>query len=242
MNLFIIPGNPPAVHFYNKWIEEIAETHPDYGAFVSAYDTNLSPSSPRYLEAVAANHTKNLEKYYLEVKKPITVVGHSLGAWMALKTLTAHSKIIERCYLLYPFLQKPTARGRLILGLTHKFTKWRKFESAIIKSKPILSRIFTALDKVSTEEMRSTLRLAHHEHSTIANRRSPEDLAVKNLSPELAKKLRFIYCENDTWCPPELQKNLRKSLKNKKVYAKHDFIISSHERAQVFRTMLELAD
>ena len=64
MNSLLIPGNPPAVSFYEDWAREIVQRQPSAQVRVSAY-----PLPPRGLKSrdamarIADHHVQNLKRF-----------------------------------------------------------------------------------------------------------------------------------------------------------------------------------
>jgi hypothetical protein len=68
MNYLLIPGNPPAVHFYEEWKNEIELSQKDFLTRVSSYGQltkNNSISSK--LDEMITHHHEQLENF-IEIK------------------------------------------------------------------------------------------------------------------------------------------------------------------------------
>ncbi|MBS0653876.1 MAG: hypothetical protein JSR39_10190, partial [Verrucomicrobia bacterium] len=154
MHLFIIPGNPPALYFYELWAEEIQREHGKCSVYISPYpQLPNSDDSSRYLSDTALIHGQQLLNFHQVAKKKVVIIGHSLGAWMALELLKEHDEIIENCFLLYPFLLRPSLKGRAILKSMRHLYRVPFIEDLLLGSRGILERFFEDLRYVTDEEL-----------------------------------------------------------------------------------------
>jgi pimeloyl-ACP methyl ester carboxylesterase len=236
MNYFIIPGNPPALHFYQIWKQEIQAAHPQTSIMISPYPRYpLKQSSEDYFKLILNFHAEQLQAFQKTVNQPVTVIGHSLGGWMALNLLSSHEASIDSCILLYPFLRAPSLKGKIILKSLHQLHKNSSFEKWVLKVRPLCEKINRDLRYVTDEELRSTLNLAHHEYVMIGKVKS-----LPKLDSPLYQKIRLIYCDDDTWCADQTLRNMIPYVSHLKTNAKHGFIVSKHQREVVFRNIQEL--
>ncbi len=235
MNLFIVPGNPPAVHFYKLWRSEILAAHPEYNIEVSSYSRHkLRIDSYQYLERVAEGHSAALERFRAEVGGPVTIVGHSLGGWMTLKLLEKSFEFVDNAFLLYPFLREPTRSGHRLLDLFHHLHQLPFLEKVFLKGRPYFKALYSDFQHLSDEEIRSALNLVYHERNSIAKQK-----VTPTIAPYLAKKLHLIYCDDDRWCSKDLVNDLTKIMTYTKTKATHGFVVSKKERATVFKAILK---
>lgn len=234
MHLFIIPGNPPALYFYKLWAGEIQREHAECSICISPYPhLPISNDSYRYLSDTAAIHSKELLTFYKAVKKKVIIIGHSVGAWMALQLLEEHNTIIENCFLLYPFLQRPSLKGRTILKSIRHLYQIPFVEDLLLNCRGILEKFFGDLKYVTDEELRTSLVLAYHEHKVISHCKETLQIPEK-----LRKKLHMIYCDQDTWCPSYTVNEMKKWISCEKTPTTHSFITSAQERAIVLKALL----
>lgn len=233
MNLFIIPGNPPARYFYERWTDEIRCEVGQCSVYISPYPTlHKCDDSFKYMSDTAAAHAQEFLAFHRSVQGNVILVGHSLGAWMALQLLKEHDPIIEKCFLLYPFLRRPTLRGRFILKLTRHLYRIGKL---VLRYRGILERFFKDLKHVTDEELRASLAIIRHEHKVIGLHEGPVQI------PEaLREKLHMLYCEGDTWCPSHTINELKQWILSEKTDATHGFITSAAERAIVLSRILRM--
>lgn len=232
MHLFIIPGNPPALYFYKLWAEEIKREYPGCSIYISPYPNLPISKDSKYLNDTAEIHGRELLAFHKTVKKKVIIIGHSLGAWMALHLLEEHNMIIEKCLLLYPFLQRPTLKGRLILKSIRHLYQIPFTEDVLLSCRSILEKFFKDLKYVTDEELRTSLALAYHEYKVIGRYQG-----TLQIPQQLRGKLHMIYCDQDTWCPLHTVNEMKKWISCEKIATTHGFITSAHERTIVLKTL-----
>ncbi len=237
MHFFIIPGNPPALYFYKLWAEEIQREYSECSICISSYPSLPSyDDSSKYLNNVAAIHGQELLAFHKSVKEKVIIIGHSLGAYMALSLLKGYDTIIENCLLLYPFLQRPGLKGRVILKSMRHFHKIPFAEKLLLNCRSILERFFQDLKYVTDEEFRVSLTLAYHEHKVIGDCKG-----TLQIPERLHEKLHMIYCDRDTWCPAYTVNEMKKWISCEKIAATHGFVTSKEERAIVLKALMRSA-
>ena len=234
MHLFIIPGNPPALYFYELWAEEIRREVTECSVYISPYPRlPTSVDSFSYLSDMAVIHGQELMALHKAVQEKIVVIGHSLGAWMALQLLKDHNTIIEDCFLLYPFLKRPSLKGRVILKSIQTLYRVPFIEDILLGCRGFLGRFIENLEYVTNEELRTSLALAYHEHMVIG-----QHIGTLEIPEQLREKLHMLYCDPDTWCPPHTVNEMKKWISSEKIATTHGFITSPQERAAVLKALL----
>lgn len=146
---------------------------------------------------------------------------------MALKLLETHNDLIERCLLLYPFLKRPTLKGRAILQIA-KYLR----PDFLLSKRGLLERIIKDLKYVTDKELRSGLALTYHEQKVIGRNNAP-----LHIPKHFHQKLHLLYCEQDTWCPSSTVNELKQWISCEKAETSHGFITSPEERAKVLQTL-----
>ncbi len=233
MHLFIIPGNPPALHFYELWAEEIKKEYKASSVYISPYPFLPNrEDSLDYLNQVAAIHRENLVTFQKKAQAQVTVIGHSLGGWMALRLLENHPDLIENCLLLYPFLRRPSLKGRIVLRSMRQIVRLSFLKEALLKHRKKLERVFDELPYVTDQELRTSLLLIDHEYTVIGRYSGPLEIPQ-----HLSNKLHMLYCDRDKWCPTPTIRALQTSISSEKTEARHGFITSKEERAIVLKTL-----
>lgn len=234
MRLFIIPGNPPAVYFYKLWAEEIRREYAECSIHISPYpQLPTSNNSFRYLKETASMHGRELLAFHKATGEKVMIIGHSLGAWMALHLLEEYSEIIESCLLLHPFLRRPSFKGRAILKSMRYLYRVPFMEDLLLSCRSILERLSEDLRYVSDEELRTSLTLAYHEYEVISRYKG-----TLQILEQWRKKLYMIYCDQDKWCPSHTVNEIKKWIPSEKTDATHGFITSAQERATVLKSFL----
>jgi len=229
VNLFIIPGNPPAVHYYDLWGQELVAAGLIRAYRVSAYPRfELRTDSVDYFCRVADHHAQAFLDYCANSEDPVRVLGHSLGGSMALEILERHSALVVSCILLHPFLRAPAVRGQAILSLLRRLHYSPLFEKSLLRFRPLLQRLVSDFKNLSDEELKTFLNLAFHESVVMGSDRSP-----LRINPRLVSKIQLLYCQNDTWCPPETVAQLASQLSLKDCGVSHAFVVSAKERAKM---------
>ncbi len=232
MNVFIIPGNPPATYFYEMWGREMVDC-----GFAKSFKVAKYPcfekvhSSIEYFKKVEDEHFENYKRYLESIEGPVLLVGHSLGEYFALKMLERQPELVEKCVLLHPFLRAPTSRGKNILRTVKRLRSIPFFEKVVMKSRPILERLSSDYKHLTDGELKACLNIVPHEFALLGNDKSP--LAI---APNISQKLRVFYSENDTWCPTSTISQVETNVKSKNCQLSHEFIVSKSQRTR----MLEL--
>jgi esterase/lipase len=235
MNYFIIPGNPPAVHFYEQWGKEIIAKEPTAKVRVSHYPRLAkNPNSESAMKEVLTAHREQLIAFYNETNSPISIIGHSLGGNIGLKILHEDmNEVIKKVILLHPFLRSPEKNGHLILKAAAFFYGKETLQSALIKNRKFLEYLSKDLPHVTNEEIEKSFHLAKHESITIATDRSPI-----NIHQEKRDKVSVFYSLKDTWCTVGVIKELREQVKLFECSEPHDFITSQLHRQSLFAKIL----
>ena len=231
MRYLLIPGNPPAAHFYKLWGQEISSIQPGAEVRVSPYP-NLphSINSPTEISnQILASHTANLLDFYKEQDAPITLIGHSLGGYYALKILEESSHMVEDAILLHPFLRAPHWRGKALLKSVRTMHSSALLKSLILKSRKYLEVFSSELPNVTDEELFSTFLICRMEDDTISKDNQP--VVIK---PNLKDKLKVFYAKNDTWCSPAVISDLKSQVYTSQCSEPHGFITDKTHRESLF--------
>lgn len=237
-NIFLIPGNPPALHFYKLWRDEILAVQPEAQIFIGPFPIlELRQSSVDYFRAFAHELEGRFLDWQKSVTGPVALIGHSVGGYFALEILKRQHSLVEECALLFPFLKAPTRRGRSILKIVQTLQGWSRFEPLALRLHPWLSKVHGDLAKVEKTEVRACLRLAFHEQQVISR-----DQSALEIAPALREKLLLLYGDNDTWCPQSLIETLKTQVRShQRVGASHAFIMYPDERAELYRALESLS-
>jgi predicted alpha/beta hydrolase family esterase len=227
MNYFIIPGNPPAVHFYQLWGSEIIVRVPTAKVKVSSYPKlEKNSNSESAMNEVLTAHLEQLMDFYNETKSPITIIGHSLGGNMALKILHQDmNEVVKKAILIHPFLKRPSKVGQIILKTAASFYDRDALQAGLIKNRRFLEYLSNDLPHVTNEEMEKAFHLAKHELIQIASDTNP-----LHIHPEKRDKVSVFYKHNDPWCPAGVIAELCEQVKLFECTEPHNFVTSKLHR------------
>jgi hypothetical protein len=234
MNYFIIPGNPPAVHFYKLWKKEIELFRPEAKVKICVYPRlEKENNSQVFFEKILLSHQEQLKQFYEEVQAPVTLIGHSLGGYFSLKLLEGSSDFIQQTILLHPFLRFPKKRGKLILRTVSFLEKSKTIQDLIVRKRNFLERFSDELPFVSDDELYKTFAIAKHEFKVIAQDKRP--LVIDDVYRD---KIRVFYHGNDTWCPPHVFKSLQTQISAVECSEPHGFITEKGLRQSLMKKIL----
>lgn len=219
--LYFLPGNPGLVDFYIPFLSGLYDRYSSSNlAIVGRGHLGHCPQiqdNPRHHseESLTIQIQTSLEvldaisTFYAKTR--IVVIGHSVGAWLALQALEKRPKAILAVFLLFPTLSNiaSTPNGRLLtpffspLGrqvlsslaglakylpeslLAFFFSHWPKQQLGVLRE-------FIS----SPQSVHASLSMAHEEMKTI------QDLD-QALIEQHSNKLFFFYAETDGWVGKE---------------------------------------
>jgi predicted alpha/beta hydrolase family esterase len=226
MNYFLIPGNPPAVHFYKQWQDEIHPTIPGSKTFVSAYPKlDKTNNSVQFMNLVHETHLHQLKKFHEVTKAPINLLAHSLGAYFALRLLEDAPELINKAILIHPFLRAPGKRGQLILKTVALLQKVGPIPKFIIKNRNVLERFSQELTHITNDELEMTFHIAKHESKIIG-----DDLSDIKMQTHHREKIVVFFNKKDTWCTNQVVYGLKNQVKMVECHEPHDFIVNKEHR------------
>jgi pimeloyl-ACP methyl ester carboxylesterase len=229
----MIPGNPPAVHFYELWKHEISKQLPSAQIMVSAY-TRPAPNlkSAVAIDQVVQEHAKALVAFHRKVHGPLILLGHSLGGYVALKLLEQCSDLIEHAILIHPFLRSPQARGQRILRAARLLRNVQMVPKLMFRYRGFIENHIEDLRGVTNDELLTCLELAAHEHQTIA-----QDQSELIVADKLRPKIKVLYTKNDIWCTPHVVASLGDQVFTQECVQPHGFITSKRHRDDLFEVI-----
>ncbi|MEZ4815889.1 MAG: hypothetical protein R3A80_11930 [Bdellovibrionota bacterium] len=228
MNIFIIPGNPPASYYYLKWIEELKESSLFSGFHFHIYpEFKNEKNSVRYLEKMISFYEGKLANL-----ENVVLLGHSVGGKIAYEIMKKNPSNVKKCYLLFPFLCRPGLRGRMVLSLVPQLTDLLGFE-VIFKSKNYIKYIVKEVEVLTREEVSVCLGIVSHERNTVA-----KTLTIERVDPVCGEKIKVFYTDGDTWCGKNSTKQFSKFLNSKKLNLSHEFVVKNSERALLTQELI----
>ncbi len=234
MRLFILPGNPPAQHFYRIWVDELRERVPSLQAQIAFYPLQVEATSDslayfeRLVEALRA------QLHAFTEREPADLVGHSLGGNLALQLLERDFARVERAHLLHPFLRRPRPKARALLQLAYQVSRRAPVAEWLVRAQPWIGRFLPDAHALTADEIRVFIQLAGHEHRTIAQNRSP-----LLLDSALKPKLRAYTTPGDIWCPPNVVEALARGSEHMTGPVPHDFVVHRRGRDRMTAFLLK---
>lgn len=238
LNIFIIPGNPPAKYFYDTWRQELKTHFPNsrlgYSSFPSFDSTPCETTDKE-----ANEYIEKLKQFYqVEIQKfcdteEVIIIGHSFGAYLANLLINNSELNIKHCYNIFPFMGSPNWMGKLTLSMAWSLSRSSILKKIILKNKNILSFVQNDILKIEELELRAALDLGLHENYLLKNKRSMDIFVTP-------QKNTLIYNTKDTWCNHETISILRKNHIAYKTHAKHDFVIDSLNRNLITDLLVRL--
>lgn len=237
MNYLLLPGNPPAIHFYQLWQNEITTLQPNFKTKVSSYPLLLkTKNSNQAMETVYLAHLEQLQNFYHETSEPINLIGHSLGGYFAMRLLEqANPAWIHQVVLLHPFLRKPNSMGKFILNSVATLQRYEILQKTVVKNRKFLEFFSSELPHVTDEEIFKTFHLGLHESRTIARDQSP--IHVRS---DLRDKVQVFYHPHDTWCQPHVINQLAQQIKVHECHEPHGFVTEEKYRRSLFEKIRSL--
>ncbi len=234
MNYFIIPGNPPAIHFYELWKNEIETTFPKANVKICHYPLLAKSSdSQLYFQWVFSSHLQQLIEFHQTSRDPITIIGHSIGAYFALKLLEEFENEIKDVILLYPFLRQPGLKGKLVLNMGKVIHSSNILQRFVIKNRKFLDFFSKDLSLVTNDELEKTFHIAKHEWNVVGLDDSP--LLFKE---EHRHKLRIYHHPRDTWCSSSFISTLREQVSLIECGEEHGFITNEKQRQSLLAKLV----
>jgi predicted alpha/beta hydrolase family esterase len=235
MNFFIIPGNPPALHFYELWQKEIEASVAGSKTFSSDYPLlETMTDSYSFMQHVSQHHQKNFQVFLEKSHGPILLLGHSLGSYFCLKLMDQFHEKIEKIVLIHPFLRKPTMRGRWILQTVSAVNQINPLKKIILNNRNKLEVIVSELRHISDEELMKTFPIASHELKVVG-----QDQSSIKVPEVYQKKVTIYHTKGDTWCSPQVIDELKAQVKTHLCDEPHDFIIHQSHRLSLLEEILK---
>jgi len=225
----IIPGNPPASYFYQKWCDELALTYPQYTFKTIPY--------PRFNTNHSDKYFSDIIEYYKDIihtqfkNHQIALIGHSIGGYFSTEILNRIPDQIEKCYLIFPFFGQAKLRGKYLLKLISTIDQTSILQKQFLKHKNLLGKIWKDLNFISHEELLASTRLAHHEKIHLQEFKKP----LLDISHH--HKLHLVYNHKDTWCPLNSVEKLQQMMNVTYIDSDHDFIVAPNQREQMTKLM-----
>ncbi len=224
MKIFVIPGNPPIKHFYEMWMDELAQS-----LSASNVDTHIFPSiadrkeSKEFLDEMTLFYENKIKQF--SGNEEVIIIAHSIGGYFANQILIRNPQLIKKCMLVFPFLGKPNLKGKCILKFASILNTSKRAKKVLFKNIHYLEKLVPELRPSTLEELEICVRLAAHEAKTLGRQKD-----MPHISNELREKIHGFYCDGDDWFTKRAINQLGKQLKLTKIDTRHDFITDKFHR------------
>ncbi|CUS21870.1 LAQU0S04e02674g1_1 [Lachancea quebecensis] len=137
--LFVfIPGNPGLIEYYVPFLQQIHEKNPDWeilGISHAGMNSRNDISCPVYTLQEQINHKIDVINSYAREHKKITIMGHSVGAFIAQKVLTSGllRGEVSRIGLLTPTVIDihRSEKGLKMASITERFPRFHELVSIL---------------------------------------------------------------------------------------------------------------
>jgi hypothetical protein len=204
--LVVIPGNPGSAVFYGDFVGRLKAL--GHEVLIDGHPNLAAPGS---LLPYAEHHAR-LVRERLAPGTEVVLVGHSVGAYLA-HLIVAHALLpVSRVFMLFPFLQRPAASGRLILaGLgARALATLRRLPPGLRRA--LVARSAgphwqAALAGLESPEALGWAAMARIERQEIATRTSARYL-FEHAFFRSAERFVPMLCAADRWAPPALDREL----------------------------------
>ncbi|KAM3162067.1 hypothetical protein ACU8KH_04199 [Lachancea thermotolerans] len=137
--LFVfIPGNPGLIEYYVPFLQQVHEKNPDWeilGISHAGMNSCNDIACPVYTLQEQINHKVDVINSYAQGNKKITIMGHSVGAFIAQKVVTSGllNGEVARVGLLTPTVIDihKSEKGLKLTAITERFPRFHQLVSAL---------------------------------------------------------------------------------------------------------------
>ncbi len=228
----LIPGNPAIKSYYEEWIKEIKEEYEfwdiTYATSYVLFDKKLS--SHEYDQAMRSHY----EKIFLEVanSEKVTIIGHSVGSYFALRLLEKYPEKVEKVIILFPYIGYSNIKLLNFIKIPYLIDLVFPLVEIVSKWKGILLRNIKNVEEIAINDLNACLRFGVRQCMYFDKYKfNPgKHFFQKN-------KIDFIYCDNDKWCPKETIEILKPISNHRRVDLHHDFILDKKEREKMIKEL-----
>ncbi|XP_076289039.1 lipid droplet-associated hydrolase-like isoform X2 [Lasioglossum baleicum] len=235
--VIIIPGNPGIPEFYTGFINSLKSRVPNetpiwlvgHSGHVQPPD-NLIHTMPSdsiwyksYSLMAQVEHKQHFIQKYVPENVNIHLVGHSIGAWIALQLLKddSVSKRIKKCYLLFPTIENMSAtpNGKFFNGILWWIAPLIIFLCWIVSCLPLrlqlfLINLFAPICGIPKKFSKAVHQFINpHSFRRIFKMGIEEMQMVKERDDDIisqhTRKLWFYYGNCDNWTPVKYYENMK---------------------------------
>jgi pimeloyl-ACP methyl ester carboxylesterase len=230
--LFIIPGNPAASHYYDLWIKEFKEKT-DYECFYDTFPVLKETNTPEaYLEQMIDFYESRFLSFYNG--KEALLIGHSIGGFIASKLLERHPEKFSKVYLIFPFFGDTDFHGKAVLKTAYYVEKSKSLTNFIIKIKNSVKAILPEVSHVTSKELLTSVHFAKYEYLFF---NKPSN---RKINLPYKEKTTLIYNSKDHWCTKKTREEIKTQIPSFFVDAHHKYIVFKEQREAILEKIIEL--
>jgi pimeloyl-ACP methyl ester carboxylesterase len=229
----LIPGNPSIAKYYHSWIDEII-------SLSKAKVENITFASShicfdRKLSCVEYDH--HMKDYYeniflkLSDEGEISIIAHSVGAYFALHLLEKYPEKIGKIIILFPYIGYSKIKSLFFIKIPYYIDRVFPLTNLVSKYKDLVSNN-KYLREISSYELCANLRFGIKQCTYFDKYKF--DIQSLKINKE---KIKFIYRDDDKWCPKKTIELLRPISEHKKVDLPHDFILNQKYRIHMIKEL-----
>ncbi len=229
----LIPGNPAIEYQYRSWMQEIRHQHPNvHIVYASSYV--LFSRRLNYLEYDQAM-TAHYEHIFLglDASDKIILLAHSAGAYFAFRLLEKYPDKIEKVIVLFPYLGYSRIPLLTLVSIPYWIDRFFPLAEVVSLGKGLSRKKYNEnTGDISTTELTACLRFGVRQCMYF----NKHAFDIPSISQH-ADKIRFIYTDQDKWCPPETIESLKPFSTSKKTNLPHDFIQTPEYRVSMIQEL-----
>jgi pimeloyl-ACP methyl ester carboxylesterase len=248
--LVLLPGNPGEAGFYDELVDDLAAL--GHEAVVTSHPALAAPADlVPYAEhhvAHVLHHLATQGRRLADVE--LVLVGHSVGAYLAYLIVARGLLPVARVVMVFPFLARPTPRGRLIL---HGVTWQRPFAAfvGLLRALPrrwVRQLVASAGGGVLTDRLLSALATPLPEASAAMAQAERVDIAPRRDVAYLLthaffvarERLTVLLCPRDPWVSPTVARQLAPFAQDLPASVTHSLLVDANARRLVAARLHEL--
>ncbi len=223
----LIPGNPAIERHYRSWIKEIETQRQVEISYATSYVSFSRRLDPVEYDKAMCEHYESL-LLQLSSSDKITVIGHSVGGYFALRLLERYPGKIEKVIILFPYIGYSTIKWLRYIWPLYFIDRFFPLAEIVSSGKNFFRKWYQDTEGISNQELTACLRFGVRQCAYF-NKHAFDTRSV-SLNKE---KIYFVYRENDPWCPKETIELLKPISNYKEVHLPHDFIERDNQRIKM---------
>jgi pimeloyl-ACP methyl ester carboxylesterase len=229
----LIPGNPAVASYYLSWINEIENQNKNieiaYSTSYVVFDRKLSGSE--YAKAIIEHHEKSL--LALPSSEKITIIGHCIGGYIALKLLEKYPERIEKIIILFPYIGYSEIPSLRFIRPFNFVDRHFPLVEILARYKNVFQKWKKEVVNIPKNELIEYLRFGLRQCTYFTTYKfDPTPLSLQK------DKIHFLYIQNDEWCPSTTIELLKPISHPQQVAIPHDFIVDKDQRQKMTDVLL----